>query len=184
MDHQDHVNLLRRGIPVPGGVWADLGSGHGAFTLALADCLGSQGEIYSIDRDGGALKRQQQTMQARFPAMNVHYLMVDFTQLLHLPALDGIVMANSLHFLREKGAALQLIHSYLKPGGRLIVVEYNVYRGNLWVPHPFSFRTWQALAQSYGFTQPQQLAVRPSRFLREIYSAVCFPVEESRQPAG
>ena len=35
MNHRDHVNLLRRGVPEPGGVWADLGSGAGAFTLAL-----------------------------------------------------------------------------------------------------------------------------------------------------
>ena len=37
MDHNDHVLLLAKGIPTQGGVWADLGSGAGAFTLALAD---------------------------------------------------------------------------------------------------------------------------------------------------
>ncbi len=51
MIHEDHVNLLRKGILEPGGVWADLGSGAGAFTLALADLIGSTGEIYSVDKD-------------------------------------------------------------------------------------------------------------------------------------
>jgi len=37
MDHKDHVNLLRNGITNAGGVWADFGSGQGAFTLALAE---------------------------------------------------------------------------------------------------------------------------------------------------
>ena len=40
MNHDDHVALLRGGIDQPGGVWADVGSGTGAFTLALADLIG------------------------------------------------------------------------------------------------------------------------------------------------
>jgi ubiquinone/menaquinone biosynthesis C-methylase UbiE len=49
MNHADHVALLRAGVPGPGGVWADLGSGAGAFTLALADLIGPTGQIYSVD---------------------------------------------------------------------------------------------------------------------------------------
>ncbi len=37
MDHADHTNLLRAGIADARPVWADLGAGRGAFTLALAD---------------------------------------------------------------------------------------------------------------------------------------------------
>ena len=40
MNHTDHVNLLREGISEPGGVWAEFGSGSGAFTMALAELLG------------------------------------------------------------------------------------------------------------------------------------------------
>ena len=58
MEHKDHVYLLRNGISSPGGTWADLGSGTGAFTLALADLLGPSGHIYSIDKDSRALKSQ------------------------------------------------------------------------------------------------------------------------------
>jgi tRNA A58 N-methylase Trm61 len=53
MDHRDHVDLLREGVFVDGqsptGTWADLGSGEGAFTLALAELLDPQAEIYSLD---------------------------------------------------------------------------------------------------------------------------------------
>src|SRR5579863_6185040 len=100
MTHDDHVRLLRDGIPASaGGVWADLGSGWGAFTLALADLLGSGGRIYSVDRDSGALREQEQAMRERFPDRSVTYLAADFTRPLDLPPLDGIVMANSLHFV-------------------------------------------------------------------------------------
>jgi SAM-dependent methyltransferase len=175
VEHEDHVGLLRDGVPA-GGVWADLGSGGGAFTLALADLLGPGSTIYSVDRDGGALRRQEAAMQARFPDATVRYIEADYTKELELPALDGVVMANALHFQRErqKGNVLWSVYDHLKPGGRLLVVEYNTDRGNLWVPHPFSYDTWERIAAGHGFSGTRLLATRPSRNLREIYSAVTF----------
>ena len=59
MDHRDHVNLLRGGVQTPAGLWADFGSGAGAFTLALAELLGDGAQIISIDKDAGALRAQE-----------------------------------------------------------------------------------------------------------------------------
>jgi len=172
MTHEDHLALLRGGIPTPGGIWADLGSGTGAFTLALGDLIGPEGIIYSVDKDQGALREQERLMRARFPGAAVHYVVGDFTRPLDLPPLDGVVMANSLHFVRDKEAVVQLVRGYLRPGGRLILVEYNTDRGNMWVPHPLSYGTWQALAGRNGFAETRLLTTVPSRFLGEIFSAV------------
>ena len=174
INHSDHVRLLRKGVPEPGGVWADLGSGSGAFTLALADLLGASGHIHSVDKDRRALGEQEQAMHSLFPSVTGEFLVADFTCSLALPPLDGIVMANSLHYIRDKGALLQRIHAYLKPGGRLLLVEYNVDRGNLWVPYPLSYPTWEGLARQNGFSHTQLLEKVPSRFLGEIYSALSF----------
>ncbi len=171
MDHHDHLNLIRGGIANLSGVWADFGSGEGAFTLALADLLGGDAQIHSIDRDATALDQQRAAISARFPAANVTYHAADFTRPLGLPPLDGALMANSLHFVKDKPAVLRLIHGYLKPGGRLIMVEYNTDRGNSWVPYPFSFGAWTKIAAANGFVETRQLFARPSRFLGEIYSA-------------
>jgi hypothetical protein len=54
----------------------------------------------------------------------------------------------------------------------LIVVEYNVERGNFAVPYPLSYATWEALARSSGFVETRLLMTRPSRFLGEIFAAV------------
>lgn len=172
MNHQDHVALLRDGIGRPAGVWADLGSGEGAFTLALADLLGPAAEIYSVDKDRSALKEQQRVMSGRFPQVTVHYQAADFTGRLDLPPLDGVVMANSLHFLRQKEGMVGLVYDYLKVGGRLILVEYNTDQGNPWVPYPLSYPVWERLAGRAGFRETRLLASYPSRFLREIFSAV------------
>ena len=102
MNHKDHVNLLQKGISEKGGIWADLGSGTGSFTLALADLIGPTGKIYTIDKDHRALKDQEKAMRTNFPTTTVEYKTADFTQRLDLPKLDGIIMANSLHFVRHK----------------------------------------------------------------------------------
>ncbi len=172
MEHRDHVYLLRKGISEQGGTWADLGSGTGAFTLALAELLGPMGSIYSVDRDGGALRQQEQAMRQFLPAINVTYITADFTHPLDLPPLDGVVMANSLHFVRKKDEVLQLIANYVRPAGRLLLVEYNADRGNMWVPYPLSFETWERLASRNGFVETRLLESRPSRFMSGMYSAI------------
>jgi SAM-dependent methyltransferase len=180
MNHTDHVNLLRDGIAYPGGVWADLGSGTGAFTLALAELLGPGAQIYSVDQKKNVLRRQEQEMGRRFPGTQLYTITADYTHPLDLPPLEGLVMANALHFQRNKDKVLQHIHSYLRPDGRLILVEYNVDRGNVWVPYPLSYATWKNLADRHGFGGTRLLHTRPSSFLHEIYSALTFKKTKSK----
>ncbi len=175
MNHADHVSLLRPGVAPPGGVWADFGAGRGAFTLALADLLGPGGIIYALDRDAGALRDLARELGARFPDVTLHPLTADFTRPLPaaLPALDGAVMANALHFVSDghKAEVLRRIAGRLKPGGRLLLVEYNVDHGNLWVPHPLTYARWETLARAAGLTHTRLLAKRPSSFLKEFFAA-------------
>lgn len=171
MNHNDHVNLLRNGISRPGGVWADFGSGGGAFTLALRELVGADAEIYSIDQDAGRLREQERAFSQMFPKSNIHFWREDFTHALKLPPLDGIVMANALHYFRDKEKVLRHVRSFLKPDGVFILVEYNVDSGNMWVPHPLSFPTYQKLAPRAGFSTPRLLATAPSRFLEGFFAA-------------
>ena len=172
MNHADHVRLIREGVAGGGLTWADLGSGEGAFTLALADLLGPGGAIHTVDRDRGAIEVQLERLLAAFPAVAVTPIVADFTTRLDLPLLDGIVMANSLHFVQDKAPVLELVRGYLRPGGRLVLVEYGADRGNPYVPYPVSFTTWSRVAAAAGFRDTRQLASVPSRFLGSIYSAL------------
>lgn len=173
MDHADHVALIRAAVePLPDGLWADLGSGTGAFTLAIADLLGPGGRIVSVDRDGTALREQSRVMAERFPEAEVRSVLADFTTDLDVPPLDGLVMANALHYQADREAATRHIAAMLKPGAPFVLVEYDADRGNPWVPYPLSFKTWQATAIRCGLTEPRLLGRVPSRFLGAIYSAV------------
>lgn len=175
MDHHDHVNLLRPANLTQGGTWADLGAGSGAFTLALRELVGLDATIYAVDKDRRALDQLGATHRARFgSSRNLVLLHQDLTNPIHVPPLDGVVMANSLHFFRDQEKVLRHVHALLKLNGALLLVEYNVDSGNTWVPHPLSLETYQVLASRAGFIEPRLLVKIPSRFLKEFYSAVTY----------
>jgi precorrin-6B methylase 2 len=176
VDHADHVRLLRPAIPppTPDAVWADFGAGNGAFTLALADLLGARATVIAVDRDRGALSENERAVSSAFPATRMSTLVADFrADLSTLPPLDGLVAANSLHFVArsEQVAVIAALAARLKPGGAFVVVEYDADSGNYWVPNPFSSRSWPALAEAAGLGNAREIGRVPSRFLGAIYSA-------------
>jgi ubiquinone/menaquinone biosynthesis C-methylase UbiE len=187
MDHNDHVNLLRPANLVQ-GIYADFGAGSGAFTLALRELVGRDSTIYAVDKDRASLNQLDSAHRARFNSTrNLILLPNDFSRPLdastgsaqRLPPLDGIVMANSLHFFKDKEKILRHVRGFLKPNGVLLIVEYNVDSGNMWVPYPLTFEIYAKLTPRVGFTEPRLLAKTPSRFLREFYSAVAYRNESA-----
>jgi hypothetical protein len=62
-----------------------------------------------------------------------------------------------------------LIH-LLKPGGRLVVVEYNTSQGNPAVPYPLDDRNWLELASQVGLRETRIASRIPSSFLGEMYA--------------
>ncbi len=164
--------LIRPGISGPGGVWADLGCGDGIFTAALHTLTRPAAEIFGVDRDRRALDALARHFAESFPDARIRSMRADFTQPLTLPPLDGILMANALHFVREKQAALKHTAALLKPGGRLIVVEYNTARGNPAVPYPLDEMGFLELACAIGLREARVLVRIPSTFLGEMYAGI------------
>jgi ubiquinone/menaquinone biosynthesis C-methylase UbiE len=190
LDHADHVALIRGGLDGAGMRWLELGAGSGAFTLALLDLLGDQADVAAIDRDIHALGRLEEAASSRFPAAHVQTIDADFTRPLPVePAtFDGLLMANSLHFVRSKETVLHAAIDALRPGGRFLLVEYGSDRGNPWVPWPIGYPMWVELAERVGLSATRQIGEVPSRFLGSIYAAVSVkpttepPVEPPTRP--
>ncbi len=166
MDQRQLVDLIRPALEgaAAGGTWADLGAGEGNFTAALRTVLPAA-RLLAVDRDRQALER----LARRLPEAEVRQ--ADFREPLGLRDLDGVLMANALHFLRDKRPVLELVRGYLAPGGRLVVVEYGADRGNPWVPHPFSFPTWLRMAEAAGLVDVRRDGSLPIRFLGSMYCA-------------
>jgi SAM-dependent methyltransferase len=181
LNQADLVALLRDGVTERGGRWADLGAGEGAFTFALAELLGPGAHITAVDKDARGLRGIAEDMGLRYPGVAVDVRVADFTRPLDLRDLDGVVMANSLHFLRDKQPALESVRAMLRAAGRLIVVEYGTDRGNPWVPHPFSYERWERMAAQAGFVKTRLLRTIPSCHLGSIYSALSLSLSGERE---
>ena len=174
MDHADHVGLIGDGIPGSGGRWLELGAGGGAFTLALLDVLGDAADVVALDRDASALRRLRDNASRRFPRSRLTSVIGDFTEPADLPIgpFDGVLMANSLHFVDDKESVLRNVLAVVRPEGRFLLVEYGSDQGNPWVPWPISYRAWSALAERVGLRGTRKIGEVPSRFLGSIYAAV------------
>jgi ubiquinone/menaquinone biosynthesis C-methylase UbiE len=179
VQHEDHVRLIEAGIARgEGGVWADLGAGAGAFTLALRDLAGPAVEIVAVDRELESLYALRDAMERRFPATDLCLLVADIGDELALPPLDGLLAANALHYARDQASLLRRWRRYLQPDGRLILVEYDADVGNRWVPYPVSFSAFRTLARASGFGEPVRLGSVPSRFLGSMYAALARPAPD------
>ena len=161
--------LIRPAVANPGGVWADLGAGTGTFSRALATLLGPDGTVYAVDRDRRALA----TLGTPAGAAAVLPVVADFTGPLALPALDGLLLANALHFVGgDQAAVLGQVAALLRPGGVLVLVEYDRRAASRWVPYPVSRARFTEMAAAAGLSEPTAVGERPSAYGGVLYAAV------------
>lgn len=149
--------------------WADLGCGDGLFTRALAGLLPAGSLIYAFD------KTRHEPQRGNTSATDILFRHADFTAPgLELPSPDGILMANSLHYVADKPAFLRNIRAACKPQAAFLLVEYDIEKPvPVWVPYPLSFKQCNKLFQEAGFANVTRLATRPSLYGRgNLYSAL------------
>ena len=167
MKIEDAATLIRSAVEGHEGTWADLGAGRGTFTRALASVLGADSRIFAVDRDAGAVAEIQQIPDPRVTARQG-----DFTTQLELPPLDGIVLANALHFVKDAGATLKRLVELLAPEGRVVLVEYDRRAASRWVPYPIGIASLNDLAKAAGLSKFRVVESRPSNYEGIIYCAV------------
>jgi SAM-dependent methyltransferase len=142
--------LIASTVEDRGGTWADIGAGEGTFTRALVQLLEPGSRVYAVDNDANALRGLEQ-WAARAKA-NVIPVVADFADPFEFPdlgqqLLDGMLTANALHFVRDPGAVLARLVERVRPGGRVVVIEYDRRRATRWVPYPIgACRGWGAEA--------------------------------------
>lgn len=147
MNHENAVALIKNGVDAPGGTWADFGSGAGTFTHALSELLGSAGRVIAVDRDGPALRLIGLVPTSDAP---IRTLQASFTKPLELADLDGLLFANSLHFVRQQKQVLRRLVGYLKSGGRVFFMEYDSDRAVAIEPVSLGPRTASAPCHGDG----------------------------------
>lgn len=178
MNHDEMTALIRGGVPSGGGAWADLGAGSGNFSFALRELLGSEATIWAVDRDARAVAAIRTRLAAQPTGATIIAVQAEVERLPALPPLDGIMMANLLHFVRDQTGLLRRLAGLLKTGGRVLVVEYEQALPIPWVPFPVSFARLQRLSREAGLAEPTLVGTRRSPSSgRSMYAAVCSSIE-------
>jgi ubiquinone/menaquinone biosynthesis C-methylase UbiE len=150
--------------------WADLGAGDGTFTAALASLLPSGSVIHTCDVDQRALK-QIPTRLADGVSIVMH--VADFTSFpWPFDAIDGALMANSLHFVADQSGFVRRTRAHLRRR-QVLLVEYDTDRANPWVPYPLSYRSARELFRKAGYDEAIELGRRRSRYRRaDLYGVL------------
>jgi SAM-dependent methyltransferase len=179
MNIADAVEMIRDAVGVSAGVWADLGAGTGTFTRALTEVLGAGSTVYAVDGDARAVRALRELASSNSGNVLVTAVHADFKRPLELPGLvredaqlDGILLANALHFVPDAERVLSGLVRQLRRGGRVVVVEYDRRAASQWVPYPIPASRWPRLAESAGLTEPTITATRPSSYAGILYTGV------------
>lgn len=175
MDVRDAARLIAPGVS--GRVWVDLGAGRGTFTMALATLLGRAGQVYAVERDTSAIDALERLAQRRDrdERARIEIVRGDFTET-RLPVrhYDGILMANSLHYVpdAEQAPLLGRLATTLAKLGALLVVEYDNRPRSRWVPFPISFDRLATVARDAALSAPALVGRRESAFGGTMYAAL------------
>lgn len=150
--------------------WVDFGCGSGTFTLALASLLNHKSHITAVDRKASSLNQ----IPDHFDNVFIQKMCAGFTDVeFPLNNLDGILMANSLHYIQDQQTFIKRIKQFLKPDGKFLIVEYDTDLANRWIPYPLEYEKLKQLFKKEGFSSIKKINEKPSKYNKSnLYSAV------------
>jgi ubiquinone/menaquinone biosynthesis C-methylase UbiE len=169
MELSEAAYFFGNGIIAPGKTkWADLGCGSGTFTLALAGFLKPASIIYALDIDTSSLQR----LPGKHNGVIIEKQRSDFEKDdFSFSDLNGILMANSLHYVKDQAAYIKKISGFLQTQGCFLLIEYDTDTANRWVPYPLSFSSAKNIFIAAGFSFIDKIHEKRSEFGRaNLYS--------------
>jgi ubiquinone/menaquinone biosynthesis C-methylase UbiE len=124
-DHRRLAALLAPGMSV-----LDVGCGSGAITRGIAEAVGAGGRVVGIDVSEELLERALTTHGG---PPSLEFEVADVTRHGYRDEFDVVNAARVLQWLADPRAALRAMVAAAKPGGWIIVLDYNHTRAR-WNP--------------------------------------------------
>ncbi|MGN7756769.1 class I SAM-dependent methyltransferase [Chryseobacterium sp. 22532] len=169
MKQKEAIHLIEKSILNSNKpqVWADLGCGSGTFTSALAHLLPNGSHIYAVDN------QSQNFPKSLGNNVSVDFIKADFGDSdFNFSNLNGILMANSLHYIKDKVLLINRLEKYLSADKKFVIIEYDTAIANQWVPYPIHFLKLKELFTNLGYLKIIKLGEQQSIFGQgSLYSA-------------
>lgn len=104
---------------------ADIGAGTGIFSVPIARAVGSEGTVLAVEVDEGFLPIIEQKAREQ-GVSNVRPVLGQFTDP-RLPQrdIDVAFFHDVLHHIEQREAYILTLATYMQPGSRIVVVDYN-----------------------------------------------------------
>ncbi len=104
----------------------DLAGGTGDLAMRMASMVGPSGQVVLSDINGSMLRRGRERLIDNGVAGNVDYVQAN-AECLPFPdnTFNCVTIAFGLRNVTDKDKALRSIYRVLKPGGRLLVLEFS-----------------------------------------------------------
>jgi len=124
-DAEERSDALVRALEIREGARvADIGAGTGYFTWRLAQHAGPTGKVIAVDIQKSMLDLAAETVK-RHGLVNVDYVLgKESDPKLPGRSLDLVFIAYSYHEFSQPETIMEAVRRSLKPGGRLVIVEY------------------------------------------------------------
>jgi ubiquinone/menaquinone biosynthesis C-methylase UbiE len=121
---QDPDVILREAGLKPGDTFVDVGCGAGYFTLPAVNIVGKTGFIYGVDINETAINNLKATADQR-GITNLKLLVAEAEDTVFCIACADIVFFGiDLHDFRDPAAVLENAQKMLKPGGKLVDLDW------------------------------------------------------------
>jgi predicted methyltransferase len=115
---------LRQGMAV-----ADVGAGTGLFTELMARAVGPEGRVYAVDIAPEFIQAIARRMRGAGLG-NVHGIVnTQRSTLLPPGSVDLVFLADTYHHFEYPVDMLRSIHEALRPGGELVVIDFQREHG-------------------------------------------------------
>ena len=115
---------LKRGMAV-----ADVGAGTGLFTRLFAELVGPEGRVYAVDISKEFLDYIAAQAKAKGQAQVVTVRGTQNSTNLPAGSVDLVFLCDVYHHLEDHEKILSSIHQALRPGGSLVLVEFDRVEG-------------------------------------------------------
>lgn len=146
----------------PGDVVADVGAGAGAFSIPMARAVGPSGTLYAVDIDQGMLDYVSERAKKEGVA-NVRTVLGEYDDpKLPVKTVDVAFFHRVLHMIEHRQAYVNATAKYLKPDGRIVIIDQNPEDVNDWMWLKQSdVDTWMA---AISFYPAQKFGVYDDRY--------------------